>query len=112
MTMQNNARKQQEQDTYRNYLDTQVKVRTNAPESNLERKKYVRKDYSVASNPCKIIFYFLDSSKNYEFGGTSLNHNPITNPVNSYQFNYNSFRGGQRETASARMRQVGNNIMK
>ena len=58
MTMQNNTRKQHEQDTYRNYLDSQVKVKVNAPDqsSNLERKKYVRKDYSVACNPCK---YFL-----------------------------------------------------
>jgi hypothetical protein len=34
----------------------------------------------------------LDNTKNYDFGGSKLSHNPITNPVNSYQFNYNKFR--------------------
>lgn len=62
----------------------------------------------------------LDSTKNYEFGGTQLNNNPITNPVNSYQFDYNRYRqpnypdnyNSNRNIGSARMRDVGNNIIK
>ncbi len=59
----------------------------------------------------------IDSTKNYDFGGSNLSSNPITNPVNSYQFNYGRYvnnnpvvinreQGGRGE----RMRAAGNNI--
>jgi hypothetical protein len=66
-------------------------------------------------------FIKIDSTKNYEFGGSQLNTNPITNPVNSYQFDYNRYRqfneqvnypSTSRNIGSARMRDVGNNIIK
>jgi hypothetical protein len=35
---------------------------------------------------------FEDSGKNYEFGGSSISNNPITNPVNSYNYESNRMR--------------------
>jgi hypothetical protein len=30
---------------------------------------------------------YLDNNKNYEIGGSSLNHNPILNPTNNFSYN-------------------------
>jgi hypothetical protein len=79
----------------------------------------------------------IDSTKNYEFGASALSVNPITNPGNSYQFNYSKYKqpglnsngsnpnsnphsipsqpvminGNNRGIASARLRALGNNIV-
>ena len=65
------------------------------------------------------IFLIKDSTKNYDFGGSKLSTNPITNPVNSYQFNFSKYRqpvvlnmAPTRNIGSSKMREVGNNIMK
>jgi hypothetical protein len=58
----------------------------------------------------------LDSTKNYEFGGSNLSNNPITNPVNSYQFNYGRYVNNpvvvnrEQSGRGERMRAAGNNI--
>lgn len=79
--------------------------------SQTQGKIKISKNDIIQSNPY--------SKKNYNFGESSLSSNPITNPVNSYQFDYSRYRqvnmphlSGNREISSARMRTVGNNIMK
>jgi len=54
--------------------------------NNFNRATKLKKDSSISINPCNLLINYLDSGKNYEFGGTSLQNNPITNPVNSYNF--------------------------
>jgi hypothetical protein len=64
-------------------------------------------------NLVSFLITFLDSNKNYDYGHSSnLSVNPITNPVNSY--NFNSYRQGQtqsRESNRERMAQRGNMII-
>jgi len=108
----------EQQKQYKIFLDSQVELKNaqknqrgkNEVQVSDNFRQPIKKDRNVMSNPY--------STKNYEFGGTALNNNPITNPVNSYQFDYSKYRDQptpqQRETPSARerMRNVGNNIMK
>jgi hypothetical protein len=37
--------------------------------------------------PIHVFFFNLDNNKNYEIGGSSLNHNPILNPTNNFSYN-------------------------
>ena len=55
---------------------------------------------SIHVNKINFINY-SDSGKNYEFSGSSLQHNPITNPVNSYNFEFNRFRQGNSYSTNA-----------
>ena len=36
-----------------------------------------------------IYFYFIDNTKKYELGGSSIQNNPITNP--SFYYSYNKY---------------------
>jgi hypothetical protein len=86
---------------------------------------------SINVNPCKSLILlmfsliYLDSTKKYEFGGSQLENNPLTNPKNSYQFNYNRMRQNfptnlgpvaitnpaDINIGSARIRQTTNNLI-
>lgn len=61
---------------------------------NTFNKPKSKKDVAIAMNPCKIIICktSIDSGKKYEFGDSHLEHNPITNPVNSYNYENNRLR--------------------
>jgi len=72
-------RKYEKQAIYKNYLDSQISNRSQSLGKNYEYKYISKKNTEISSNPF--------SSKNYEFGKSNLNHNPILNPSNNYGYN-------------------------
>jgi len=71
--------KYEKQALYKNYLDSQITNRSQSQGKNYDYKYLPKKNSEIASNPF--------SSKNYEFGKSNLNHNPILNPSNNYGYN-------------------------
>jgi len=72
-------RKHEQQQAYKNYLDSQVSNRSNRSQSSASRVIPQKKNNEPKANPF--------SNKNYEFGSSNLGHNPILNPTNNYGYN-------------------------
>jgi len=77
------TKKFEQQQAYKNYLDSQVSTRSNRSQSSTrpyENKNLLpKKNNELKANPF--------SNKNYEFGSSALDHNPILNPTNNYGYN-------------------------
>ena len=73
-----NMLKQQKQNSYRNILEMQSGY-NNKYGDNLSNN-------NKSDDKPKNQFKFYVGKKNYDLGGTMLDHNPIINPVNSYSF--------------------------
>jgi len=77
------TKKFEQQQAYKNYLDSQVSTRSNRSQSSTrpyENKGLLpKKNNELKANPF--------SNKNYEFGSSALSTNPILNPTNNYGYN-------------------------
>ena len=73
-----NMLKQQKQNSYRNILEMQSGY-NNKYGDNLSNN-------NKSDDKPKNAFKYYVGKKNYDLGGTMLDHNPIINPVNSYSF--------------------------
>jgi len=109
------TRKYEQQQAYKNYLDSQVSTRTTRSQSSArayENKVMVlppKKNNDPKVNPF--------SNKNYEFGSSNLGHNPILNPTNNYGYNrYLTGNGGNpnqnyKQPSSDKFQRAANNII-
>ena len=65
----------------------------------------ITKDNLVIGNPY--------TNKNYNLGNSELNQNPITHPINSYQFDYNRMYNPlvNNRVNSGRLKFAGNRVV-
>jgi len=93
-------RKYEQQQAYKNYLDSQVTTnRSNRSQSSARAYENNRVIPQKKSNEPKVNPF---SSKNYEFGSSALGHNPILNPTNNYGYNkYITSNNGKFQRAAS-----------
>jgi hypothetical protein len=108
----NRSKKFEQQLQYKNFLDSQVSTnRSNRSQSSAkvyENRHIPKRNNEPSINPF--------STKNYEFGSSNLNVNPILNPMNNYGYNKYitpSHNQGQsfKLPSSDKLKRAANNII-